>query len=239
MYTVQSRSARSLRRRRTSRVRGVEARTRNPRGEGERLRGALLEVATELLAEVGDVERLSVRAVTRRVGVSPSALYLHFPDKDALVAAIKERCFAALRDRLEAARDAHPDDPAAGLRAMGHAYLAFARERSGWYDVCFQVEYHRELKDDAWDAHPTARVGMAVFAVLVAQVARVTGLGETAAFDRATVLWAALHGRASVLLAMPGFPIAPEERWIALLAEGWTPAPPHGASPEPADPATD
>lgn len=207
-----------------TRVGEVEARTRNPRGEGERLRGALLEVATELLAEVGDVERLSVRAVTRRAGVSPTALYLHFADKDALVAAIKARCFTALRDRLEAARDAHPDDPWDALRAMGAAYLGFARERPGWYGVCFQVEYHRELVDEAWDAHPTAQVGMAVFGVLVAQVARAAELDGQEAFDRATVLWAALHGRASVLLAMPGFPMAEEERWIGLLADGWAAA---------------
>lgn len=202
----------------------MEERTRTPRGEGDRLRGTLLEVATELLAEVGDVERLSVRAVTRRAGVSPTALYLHFADKDALVGAIKERCFGALRERLEGARDAHPDAPVAGLHAMGSAYLAFAREQPGWYGVCFEVEYHRELLDEAWQAHPVAQVGLAVFGVLVAQVARVGGLEEQAAFDRATVLWAALHGRASVLLAMPGFPMAGEDRWIRLLTEGWVAA---------------
>jgi AcrR family transcriptional regulator len=199
----------------------MEGRSRNPRGEGERLRGVLLDVATELLGEVRDVERLSVRAVTARAGVSPSALYLHFADKDALVAAIKERCFAALRDRLEAARDAHPDDPWAGLREMGGAYLAFAAEQPGWYEVCFSTTFRPELTDEAWAAHPTARVGMEVFGVLVGQVARCAGVDEAAAFDRATILWTALHGRATILAVMPGFPFPDEAGWIELLGAGW------------------
>lgn len=62
---------------------------------------------------------------------------------------------------------------------------------------------------------------MAVFGLLVAQIGRCTGADERTAFDRATVLWAALHGRASVVNAMPGFPFADESDWIALLA-GWT-----------------
>jgi AcrR family transcriptional regulator len=199
----------------------VEARTRNPRGEGDRLRATLLDVATELLAEVRDVERLSVRAVTAKAGVSPTALYLHFADKDALVVAIEERCFAALRARLEVARDAHPDDPWAGLRAMGGAYLTFAREDPGWYGVCFQAGGHEDVVGDAWDAHPTTGVGMDVFGLLVTQVVRCSGLDEAAAFDRATVLWAALHGRSSLLAAMPGFPFADEDRWLTLLTGGW------------------
>lgn len=199
----------------------MEARTRNPRGEGERLRETLLDVATDLLAEVRDVDRLSVRAVTARAGVSPTALYLHFADKDALVGAIEARCFVALGQRLSAARDAHPDDPWAGLRAMGGAYLAFAREEPGWYGVCFQTATHEHVVGKDWDDHPTARIGMDVFGLLVAQVSRCTGADERAAFDRATVLWAALHGRASVVNAMPGFPFADEDAWIALLADGW------------------
>lgn len=199
----------------------MEARTRNPRGEGERLREALLDVATDLLGEVRDVDRLSIRAVTSRAGVSPTALYLHFADKDALVEAIEARCFVALGERLEAARDAHPDDPWDGLRAMGGAYLTFAREQPGWYGVCFQVGTHEDVVGKVWDEHPTARIGMGVFGLLVTQIARCSGADERTAYERATVLWAALHGRASVVNAMPGFPFPDEDTWIALLGDAW------------------
>ena len=40
-----------------------------------------MDAARELLLELCDQERLSVRAVTARVGMSPNALYLHFAGK--------------------------------------------------------------------------------------------------------------------------------------------------------------
>ena len=218
----------------------MDARTRNPRGEGERLRATLLDVATDLLAEVRDVERLSVRAVTSRAGVSPTALYLHFADKDALVEAIEERCFHALAERLVTAREAHADDPWAGLRAMGGAYLAFAREQPGWYGVCFQTGTHDDVVGEVWDAHPTARIGMDVFGLLVDQVSRCTGVDAEGAFGRATILWAALHGRALVANALPGFPFPAEDDWVALLAGGWAggDAPGAGAQAPSGNPAS-
>ena len=79
------------------------ARTRNPRGQGERLRAALMDAARELLLELGDQDKLSVRAVTARAGVSPNALYLHFADKDALISAVMIAGYKELRTFLQAA----------------------------------------------------------------------------------------------------------------------------------------
>jgi AcrR family transcriptional regulator len=47
-------------------------RSRNPRGQGERLRAALMDAARDLLLELGDQDKLSVRAVTARAGVTPT-----------------------------------------------------------------------------------------------------------------------------------------------------------------------
>jgi AcrR family transcriptional regulator len=55
-----------------------------------------LVAVSELLDTESDVEGLSVRMVTRRAGVSPTALYLHFADLDELVRAVKAECFGAL-----------------------------------------------------------------------------------------------------------------------------------------------
>ena len=65
-----------------------KSRSPNPRGQGERLRTALLDAARDLLLELGDQSKLSVRAVTARAGVTPNALYLHFADKEALLRAV-------------------------------------------------------------------------------------------------------------------------------------------------------
>src|ERR1700733_13200573 len=102
-------------------------RTRNPRGQGERLRAVLMDAARELLLELGDQDKLSVRGVTARAGVSPNALYLHFADREELLSAVIIASYAELRAFLRAAvpEDA---DPTEQLRALARAYLDFAAQ---------------------------------------------------------------------------------------------------------------
>jgi hypothetical protein len=58
---------------------------------------------------------------------------------------------------------------------------------------------------------------MEVFEGLVAVVRR-CGVAEDEAFDHGVILWMALHGRAAVASAMPGFPSPDEDRYVELLA---------------------
>ncbi|WP_320671576.1 TetR/AcrR family transcriptional regulator [Patulibacter defluvii] len=193
----------------------MAGRERNPRGEGERLRTTLLDVATELLAEVHDIDKLSVRAVTARAGVSPTALYLHFADKAALIGAVKDRCFTALTAQMTAAVAAEDeDDPQAQLRAVGRAYLAFAREQPGWYAVMFGTNFRDHFQAEDFEAG--ANAPMDAFGLLVAAVARCLdpSAGEQEAFELATILWAVVHGRASLGQAIARFPFPDEERWL-------------------------
>src|SRR6185437_16137973 len=71
------------------------------------LRRALIAAARAILEEDG-LPALSLRAVARRAGVSQAAPYHHFPDKDALLAALGAEGFDALdramRERMEGLR---------------------------------------------------------------------------------------------------------------------------------------
>jgi AcrR family transcriptional regulator len=189
----------------------VKIRGRNARGEGDRLRAQLLEAATAMLAESEDPESVSVRAVTRRAGVSPTALYLHFENREQLFIAVSEECFAELGDAMRAAGEAAGADPRDQLVAMGHAYLRFARERPGHYAVLFQRHITPEPEEDE------PKVGMHVFESLVEVVQR-CGVPDADAFDYGVLLWMNLHGRAAVSSAMPGFPFPDEDRYVELLA---------------------
>jgi AcrR family transcriptional regulator len=191
---------------------GGERRERNARGEGDRLRATLLEAATALLAESEDPEDVSMRAVTRRAGVSPTALYLHFENREELFRAVSEECFAELGAAMCAAGEAAGPEPRDQLVAMGHAYLRFARERPGHYAVLFQRHITPKPEDDE------TKLGMDVFESLVAVVHR-CGVAEEDAFDYGVILWMALHGRAAVASAMPGFPFPEEDRYVELLTE--------------------
>jgi AcrR family transcriptional regulator len=90
------------------------------------LRNALVRACLGVVAESG-ATGLSLRAVARRAGVSHTASYRHFADKDALLAAVAAGGFELLGARVEAAARAAPSAPAA-LRDALQAYLRFGRD---------------------------------------------------------------------------------------------------------------
>jgi AcrR family transcriptional regulator len=89
------------------------------------LRKALLAAALEALPGVG-AERLSLRDIARRAGVSPAAPYHHFADKDALVAAVAAECVQLLLAALQAAVVEAGDDQRRRFQLTGIAYVRFA-----------------------------------------------------------------------------------------------------------------
>ncbi len=86
----------------------------------ENTRRALLEATLGCLTELG-YGRTTTTEVVKRAGVSQGALFKHFPNKSALVAAATEQLFADLFTEFEAAFDAARDDRepiAAALRGL-------------------------------------------------------------------------------------------------------------------------
>lgn len=88
--------------------------TRARRGDGHLLRDDLINAGCQVLAECGDSQRLSLRAVAA-ANVTPAAVYRHVPDRRALVAAIAASCFADFADTLNTAA-VGASDPFEGLR---------------------------------------------------------------------------------------------------------------------------
>lgn len=88
------------------------------------LRRALIASGRDLLRE-GGTEALTLRAVAARAGVSVAAPYRHFPDKDALVAAVLAHGLGDLRRGL---RESPAADPLDRLHALGHRFVDLAIE---------------------------------------------------------------------------------------------------------------
>jgi AcrR family transcriptional regulator len=200
-------------------------RARNPRGQGERLRAALIDAAIDVLSEVADVEALSVRAVTARAGVSPTALYLHFADKDELLAAVKDRCFAELRGHVLQAEQAAAPDARRQAEAMCLAYLAFAAEQPGHYRVLF----HTRRSSDADEGQSTidATAALASWPLQAAEAFRdlARGVGRCLndgrdVFEVAMMVWTSLHGFAS-LRAIRHSPFPSAARYVAVLLDAY------------------
>lgn len=188
-------------------------RRRNPRGEGDRLRTALMDAASELLIELGSADKLSVRGVTAQSGVTPTALYLHFADKEDLLNAVVARSFQELRAFLLAAEARHEGDPRAQLAAMGRAYIAFALERPAHYRIIFGT-YVAGGKPVPVDLEPEEDdPGLQAFHDLVRAVGRCVG-DERDPFEVAVLIWTALHGFVTLQTVLPNFPWPHAERYL-------------------------
>jgi AcrR family transcriptional regulator len=180
-------------------------RPRSPRGHGDDLRADILAAAGELLAETGDQDAVSIRAVADRVGVSAPSIYLHFPDKETLLTAVCVEAFTELDVRLAAATE-RVDDCVEAIAAQGRTYVEFALERPEHYRLMLMRRPGREL-DAPTEAELTAVAGLGrvIERISAAQAAGRLPPDEDPA-RVALVLWSAVHGIASLLIAKPHFP---------------------------------
>jgi AcrR family transcriptional regulator len=164
------------------------------------LRQALVDEALQVLREEGAAD-LSLRGVAARAGVSRSAPYHHFPDKESLLAAVIEHGFRELHRRLALARDS------AGtvldrLRHTGEAYVYFAMAEPALYRLMFGTMMEEP------ERHPDMiAAGDATFQVLTDLIVEGQHVGQVLPGPpRAIALtaWSTCHGIASLMLDKSG-----------------------------------
>jgi AcrR family transcriptional regulator len=109
------------------------------------LRNALVAAAVELV-EGSSPEELTLREVSRRVGVNHRAAYRHFADKTALLAAVAEDGYRELLVAMQSALGELPARAKAAerLMALAVAYVAFAVDQPARYRIMFG----RRLNED-------------------------------------------------------------------------------------------
>ena len=106
---------------------------------------AILEAARDLLAE-GGLEALSMRGVAARVGVSATAIYNYFENKQALVRQVVTQGFERFSGYLRGAIVDLPVGSSERLKALGEAYIRFALENREHFRVIFAS--HAETPQD-------------------------------------------------------------------------------------------
>ena len=162
------------------------------------LREALVREAVRTIRE-GGVEALTLRAAGARLGVSRTALYRHFADKSALLAAVAREGFQRFRrDLVEAWTGA--GGGMAGLDAMGRAYIRFALANQSHYRVMFGGFREQCDRDPALVEDATAAFQALVDALVSLQQAGLVRRDDPA--ELARYIWAMSHGIA--MLAIDG-----------------------------------
>ncbi len=171
-----------------------------------------MEAARDLLLELGDQSKLSVRAVTARAGVSPNALYIQFASKDELLSAVMNAAYAEWRTVIDEAIPKFAE-PIEQLRAYCHAYFKFARERSGIFRVMFMTTIREGVPVPVRNGPVGEDAGVDSFNDFLTIIARCLP-DDADAFTQAAYLWAGLHGRVTLADAIPTFPWPPENEYI-------------------------
>jgi AcrR family transcriptional regulator len=176
-------------------------RHRAARGQGEALRGEILAAARDLLAETGNQEAVSVRAVAERVGVTTPSIYLHFKDKDDLLDAVCAEVFEALGVAMAEAA-AQGASPLERLMAQGRAYVHFALDKPEHYRLAFMIPGEPRNVDGVLSNNCFTQLLDTVQECIDAGIFPAAPGAMRLGLD----LWSAAHGLASLLMHKPWFP---------------------------------
>lgn len=106
--------------------------------EREEIRTKILDAAREMFVSEG-YDAVTMRRIADRIEYSPTAIYFHFRDKEAL---IRELCDCDFRRlAMEFYEIAKLDDPIERLRATGRAYARFGVENPNHYRLMFMTPH--------------------------------------------------------------------------------------------------
>jgi AcrR family transcriptional regulator len=164
----------------------------------EEIRTRILDAARELFANEG-VESVTMRRIADRIEYSPTAIYFHFRDKEALLA---ELCDCDFRSFAHGFIEiAQIPDPVERLRAAGRAYVSFGLNNPSHYRLMFMTPKTTEASTIA-KGNPEEDS----YAFLKGIVSELMKQGRfrddiTDVDLAAQVMWSAMHGLVSLEIA--------------------------------------
>lgn len=161
------------------------------------LKNALIKAGVEILAKEG-VGGLSLRKVALKAGVSHSAPYAHFADKQALIAAISTEGFRQLYERMSAVAEEYKSRPEKQLIEVAWAYVQFAMDDPDRFKVMFSGVLEKE-KDYTEFVAESQRNFQLVRMIVEANQASGTLRGGPSDLAALSV-WGAVHGFVMLLL---------------------------------------
>jgi AcrR family transcriptional regulator len=191
---------------------------RKAKGDGHLRRAEILEAAERIFVAEG-YEGATIRKIADEVGVSSTALYMHFQDKGCILLEICER---TLRLLLERNREiaAKPLDPVVRVKMMLDAYMRWGLEHPNAYQLVYSgrpmaatgpwPEDTRDLSTQCYD----------IFCGVVREIAAAGRLRVGTADSAAQSLWMSCHGVVALLASRPNFGWADRDEIIEVTLEG-------------------
>jgi len=161
------------------------------------LKNALIKAGVEILARDG-ASGLSLRKVASRAGVSHTAPYSHFADKQSLIAAISTEGFRQLYERVSAVAEEYKAKPSTQLIEVAWAYVQFALDERDRFKVMFSgvLEKEKEYPEFVAESHRNFQLVKTVVEANQAAGVLRSGPPDLVALSA----WSMIHGFIMLLL---------------------------------------
>ncbi len=176
---------------------------RKAKGDGHLRRAEILVAAQRIFVECG-YEGATIRRIADEVGVSSTALYMHFRDKSEILVEICSDAFSHII-ASNAALAAREMDPVARVREMLEAYVRFGFENPNAYQLVF-VPSNTEIPHDKLAI--LTELGARNFKLFLGAIQEIKDAGRLKTDDVeavAQVLWAGPHGLIALMIGHPTF----------------------------------
>ena len=161
------------------------------------VKNAIITAGIDIINEQG-VENLSIRNAAKRIGVSHTAPYRHFKNKEDLLVAIAIKGFEILKNNIESAVSKIDISDPSALAEAGRAYIRFAVSNSNYYRIMFGDTIRNKTKYPEF-----FKVYDRSFQKLIEIIKNNTDTHETDKTDHeitAIAVWSLLHGYCSLVL---------------------------------------
>jgi len=156
------------------------------------LRAAFLQAAFDCL-ETDGVAALSIRSLAIRVGVSKTAPYRHFKDKDELLSHLMTVALSDLADAMELALETLPEQEL--MSGLAKVYMELARKRPALFRLTFS---HMGV---AMESQACAQAGGRALSALETGIRRVWKTEPTGGWQHMVLAqWAYIHGLCTLVL---------------------------------------
>jgi AcrR family transcriptional regulator len=163
-------------------------------------RRKILDAAREMFARKG-YAATTMRAIAQRIAYTPTAIYHHFKNKDALLTELTTQDFRSLAEAFQ--KTGGGSDPIEQLRKIGEAYVEFGLKHPMHYRLMFMTPRPARTGTPGLKQHDPSENA---YLFLVQTCARALAAGRFRpefkdAEEIAQILWGGVHGFVSLRIA--------------------------------------
>jgi AcrR family transcriptional regulator len=161
------------------------------------LQNELLEETIKIIAEK-NVASVTLRSLSKRLGVSRTAPYRHFSNKTQLLSHVAIIGFERFREHLQTGYERGNGDILEQFQQMGYAYIQFALEHPSYYKLMFNEPLLTENRSAELEAASDASFNQLLDILRQCQQAGVLQHDDIEL--QAIFIWSSLHGFCSLVL---------------------------------------